>query len=48
MLTKELSTAKHIAPHFIEPMYASAVRELPDGDALALAPSGPALPAVRA
>jgi DNA ligase D-like protein (predicted ligase) len=33
MVTKALSTAKHVEPHFIEPMYASAVRELPDSDA---------------
>jgi bifunctional non-homologous end joining protein LigD len=33
MITKGLSTVKRIEPHFIEPMYASAVRELPDGDA---------------
>ena len=31
MITKGLATAKRIEPHFIEPMYASAVRELPDG-----------------
>jgi bifunctional non-homologous end joining protein LigD len=33
MVTKVLSTAKRVEPRFIEPMYASAVRELPDGDA---------------
>jgi ATP-dependent DNA ligase len=32
MLTKELSIAERIQPSFIEPMYAEAVRELPDGD----------------
>jgi DNA ligase D-like protein (predicted ligase) len=32
MLTKELSLAERIQPSFIEPMYAEAVRELPDGD----------------
>src|SRR5687767_10902644 len=31
MLTKELSPAERIPPAFIEPMYAEAVRELPDG-----------------
>ena len=31
MLTKELSTLEHVQPDFIEPMYAEAVRELPDG-----------------
>src|SRR5687768_4075681 len=31
MLTKELSIAERIPPAFIEPMYAEAVRELPDG-----------------
>jgi bifunctional non-homologous end joining protein LigD len=33
MITKGLSTAKRIEPRFIEPMYASAVRDLPDSDA---------------
>ena len=31
MLTKELSIAERVHPTFIEPMYAEAVRELPDG-----------------
>jgi hypothetical protein len=31
MLTKELSTVQRIQPYFIEPMYAEAVPELPDG-----------------
>jgi ATP-dependent DNA ligase len=31
MLTKELSTAERVSLRFIEPMYAEAVRELPDG-----------------
>jgi bifunctional non-homologous end joining protein LigD len=31
MLTKEPSTAERVQPRFIEPMYAEAVRELPDG-----------------
>src|SRR5689334_14755432 len=35
MITKGLSTAKRVEPRFIEPMYASAVRELPDGGAWA-------------
>jgi hypothetical protein len=30
MLTKDLSTAERVQPRFIEPMYAEAVRELPD------------------
>ncbi|HEV8721645.1 MAG TPA: hypothetical protein VGW77_13530 [Candidatus Binatia bacterium] len=30
MLTKELSTVQPVQPGFIEPMYAEAVRELPD------------------
>jgi ATP-dependent DNA ligase len=33
MITKALARAKRIEPHFIEPMYTSAVRELPDGGA---------------
>jgi DNA ligase D-like protein (predicted ligase) len=33
MLTKELSILGHVQPSFIEPMYAEAVRELPDGGA---------------
>lgn len=32
MLPKQLSTVDRIQPCFIEPMYATAVRELPDGD----------------
>ena len=32
MLTKELSTAERVNPTFIEPMYAEAVRTLPDGE----------------
>ena len=31
MLTKELSALKRVQPSFIEPMYAEAVRVLPDG-----------------
>jgi bifunctional non-homologous end joining protein LigD len=31
MLMKELSTLARIQPRFFEPMYAQAVRELPDG-----------------
>jgi bifunctional non-homologous end joining protein LigD len=31
MITKELSIVHRIQPRFIEPMYAEAVRELPDG-----------------
>jgi len=31
MTTKELSITEHVQPHFLEPMYAEAVRELPDG-----------------
>ena len=31
MLTREVSTAPPVEPSFIEPMYAEAVRELPDG-----------------
>ncbi|HEY2918337.1 MAG TPA: hypothetical protein VGK77_05005 [Candidatus Binatia bacterium] len=31
MLTKELSTVQRVQPYFIEPMYAEAVPELPDG-----------------
>jgi len=32
MLTKEeVSTVQRVQPYFIEPMYAEAVRELPDG-----------------
>jgi bifunctional non-homologous end joining protein LigD len=31
MLTKELATTERFAPRFIEPMYATLVRELPDG-----------------
>jgi ATP-dependent DNA ligase len=31
MLTKEPSTAERVQPSFIEPMYAEAVRELPNG-----------------
>jgi bifunctional non-homologous end joining protein LigD len=31
MLTKEFSTPEHAQPRFIEPMYAEAVRELPNG-----------------
>jgi ATP-dependent DNA ligase len=31
MLTKEISIAHRVQPCFIEPMYAEAVRELPDG-----------------
>jgi DNA ligase D-like protein (predicted ligase) len=31
MNTKDLSTAERVSPRFIEPMYAEAVRELPDG-----------------
>ena len=33
MPTKEISTAARIQPVFIEPMYAEAVHELPDGGA---------------
>jgi len=33
MLTKDLSTAERVQPRFIEPMYAEAIRELPDGGA---------------
>jgi len=33
MLSKELSIAQTVKPCFIEPMYAEAVRELPDGGA---------------
>ena len=33
MLTKELATTERIQPRFIEPMYAEAVRELPEGGA---------------
>jgi ATP-dependent DNA ligase len=32
MLRKELSIVERIQPRFIEPMYAGAVREPPDGD----------------
>jgi len=32
MLTKELATTERIQPRFIEPMYAEAVRELPEGN----------------
>jgi hypothetical protein len=31
MLTKELAIAERVQPCSIEPMYAEAVRELPDG-----------------
>jgi len=31
MLTKELDITERVQPCFIEPMYAEAVRELPDG-----------------
>jgi bifunctional non-homologous end joining protein LigD len=31
MITKELSIVQRVQPSFIEPMYAEAVRELPDG-----------------
>jgi len=31
MLTKDFSTLERVQPRFIEPMYAEAVRELPDG-----------------
>ena len=31
MLTKNLSSTERVQPRFIEPMYAEAVRELPDG-----------------
>ena len=33
MSTKALATAERIKPRFVEPMYASAVRELPDSGA---------------
>jgi ATP-dependent DNA ligase len=33
MFTKSLSTAQRVQPSFVEPMYAEAVRELPNGDA---------------
>ena len=33
MLTKEVATALPLKPAFIEPMLASLLRELPDGDA---------------
>ncbi len=35
MLTKELAIAERVQPRFIEPMYADAVRELPDAGAAA-------------
>jgi hypothetical protein len=31
VLTKELTTLERVQPRFVEPMYAEAVRELPDG-----------------
>jgi ATP-dependent DNA ligase len=35
MAKKELPALRNVEPGFIEPMYATAVRELPDGDAWA-------------